>query len=97
MCLVFDIEEHVKREQPCCTRTNVRYPDGQDECIDQEAARMRCPMYNQHDSRKEATVAVREMMGGSVSSKNNAPFYAHFHKAWHKATTVGQDNLHELC
>mmetsp|Transcript_36895 Transcript_36895/g.88990 ORF Transcript_36895/g.88990 Transcript_36895/m.88990 type:complete len:103 (+) Transcript_36895:51-359(+) len=89
MCLVFDIEENVDRDIPCCTRTGSSYHDGQNQCIDMEAARRRCPMYSRHDRRSEATDAVWEMMGGSVSSNNNALFYIAFAKAWRKATTVG--------
>ncbi|KAL7529151.1 hypothetical protein ACHAXR_004105 [Thalassiosira sp. AJA248-18] len=100
MCLVFDIDEHVKQNMPCCSRTNSHYPDGQNECIDREASRRRCPMYSQNDSRRAATDAVREMLGGTISqggaSKNNAPFYIAFAKAWRKATTVGQNKLSPL-
>lgn len=96
MCLLFDIDQHVRRDIPCCTRTNSYYPDGQNECVDWEAARTRCPMYSRSDSRREATEAVRDMLGGAISSRNNGPFYDAFAKAWRKATTVGQNNLSPL-
>lgn len=64
MCLVFDIEETVDRQIPCCTRTNSYYSNGQSQCVDREASRRRCPMYKQDDRRREATNAVREMLGG---------------------------------
>jgi len=96
MCLVFDIDEHVNRNIPCCSRTNIRYPSGQNQCIDREAMRQRCPMYKRSDSRRAATDAVSAMLGGSISSNNNAPFYIAFAKAWRKATTAGQNNLSRL-
>jgi len=64
MCLVFDIDEHVNRNIPCCSRTNTRFPNGQNQCIDREAMRRRCPMYQRSDSRRPATEAVSEMLGG---------------------------------
>lgn len=83
MCLVFDINEYVERNIPCCT--------GQDQCFDVEAVMGRCPMYASLSQRSSATEAVREMLGGSLISKNNAPFYNAFAKAWGKATTLGMD------
>ena len=64
MCLVFDIDENVDRKIPCCSRTNMNYHNGQNQCVDMEAARRRCPMYSRDDRRREATDAVREMLGG---------------------------------
>ncbi len=130
MCLVFDIEEYVERNIPCCTRTDSQYSNGQNQCVDREAASRRCPMYSSHSGRRDATDAVREMLGGeyttseefyihllllstccvnfslvmmkstphtgSLISKNNAPFYINFAKAWKKATTLGQRNLSPL-
>jgi hypothetical protein len=64
MCLVFDIEEYVKRNIPCCTKTNSHYSNGQNECVDWEAASRRCPMYASLDRRRDATDAVRKMLGG---------------------------------
>jgi len=89
MCLVFDIDENARRRIPCCTRTDSSYPNGQNKCVDMEAARRRCPMYSQHDSRRAATDAVIDMLGGSISGNNNDPFYIAFAKAWRKATVVG--------
>lgn len=65
ICLVFDIKEYVEQNIPCCTRTNNHYSNGQDECVDREAAARRCPMYASHDRRRDATDAVREMLGGA--------------------------------
>lgn len=96
MCLVFDIDEYVERNIPCCTRTNSHFSNGQNQCVDSEAASRRCPMYSSHSGRRDATDAVREMLGGSLISKNNAPFYINFAKAWKKATTLGQNNLSPL-
>ena len=64
MCLVFDIEENVERNIPCCTRMNSFYPNGQNQCVDREAERRRCPMYKSTDRRRAATDAVRDMLGG---------------------------------
>ena len=64
MCLVFDIDENIDRQIPCCTRTDASYPNGQNQCVDMEAARRRCPMYSRMERRREATDAVRDMLGG---------------------------------
>jgi len=92
ICLVHDIDSNM----PCCTRTGESYSDGQDRCIDSDAARRRCPMYSQTHSRWEAREAVGEMLGGSYPNTNNEPFYNAFTEAWRKATTVGQSNLSSL-
>eukprot|EP00581_Thalassiosira_minuscula_P017134 CAMPEP_0183721494 /NCGR_PEP_ID=MMETSP0737-20130205/13753_1 /TAXON_ID=385413 /ORGANISM="Thalassiosira miniscula, Strain CCMP1093" /LENGTH=461 /DNA_ID=CAMNT_0025951507 /DNA_START=66 /DNA_END=1451 /DNA_ORIENTATION=- len=97
MCLVFDIDEHIRDRVPCCSRTNTYYQNGLNQCIDREATRRRCPMYSGSNPRRQATDAVREMLGGSVSSNNQKPFYNAFARAWRKATTVGQDDLKPLC
>lgn len=88
ICLVFDIDSHIENDMPCCTRTGI--------CPDREASRQKCPMYKSGDSRRQATSAAREMLGGSVQSNNNTPFYVAFARAWRKATTVGQDDLKPL-
>jgi len=84
MCLVHDIKENVDRDIPCCSRTNHHFEDGQNECVDREAARRRCPMYSRGNP---AANAVHEM------SDDNAAFYRAFTRAWNKATTVGHKNL----
>lgn len=94
MCLVFDIDDIDERK--CCSRTGWDYPDGTDRCIDNEAARRRCPMYEQTHSRWESVEAVGEMLGGAYPNTNNQPFYNAFTEAWRKATTVGQTNLSPL-
>lgn len=66
MCLIFDIDDIAVNK--CCSRTGWSYPDGQDRCIDSEAARRRCPMYAQTHERWEATEAVGEMLGGEYYS-----------------------------
>jgi len=96
MCLVFDIDQNIDRSVPCCTRTEFKYPDGSSRCVNGDAARSRCPMYSRTNPRRQATEAVRDMLGGSISSNNNGPFYIAFARAWRKATTVGQDNLRPL-
>lgn len=88
MCLVFDIEENLDRNIPCCSKASG--------CEDNEASRKRCPMYAQHDRMQRASDVVHDMLGGSISSKNNDPFYTAFSRAWEKATTVGQKNLSPL-
>jgi len=90
MCLVFDIEETVDRQIPCCTRTNTN------ECVDREAARRRCPMYRQFDRRREFSNTVRDMLGGNLYNNDNSDFYDAFARSWEKATTVGQSNLNHL-
>jgi len=81
MCLVFDIEDDIDDEVPCCTKTNRK-------CLDPESAKKKCPMYSQMHSRFEAREAVQDMLGSS-----NSPFYTAFAEAWRKATTVGQGDL----
>lgn len=66
MCLVFDIEEAVNRNIPCCSKI--------DGCHDWEAAKRRCPMYSQHDRRQRASDAVHDMLGGEYKN-----FYMHTH------------------
>jgi len=92
ICLVHDIDDNL----PCCTSPGRKYSDGQDHCIDNDAARRRCPMYGSTHSRREARDAVEEMLGGEFPNDNNVPFYNAFEEAWRKATTVGQENLSPL-
>mgnify|MGYP003326411059 CR=1 FL=1 len=93
ICLVHNIEGNL----PCCTRTDTSYPDGQNQCVDDQAARRRCPMLSQSSGgRFEARRAVGTMLGGGFPNTNNEPFYAAFTEAWRKATTVGQTNLSPL-
>ena len=95
LCLVHDIDGG--NSLPCCTSTGRTYPDtGQDACVDDEAARRRCPMYGRSHSRFEATEAVGDMLGGAYPNDNNAPFYAAFAEAWRKATAVGREGLSPL-
>ena len=84
ICLVHDIKQNVNRDIPCCSRTNHRFEDGLNECIDREAARQRCPMLSRDNP---ATNAVHEMVD------DNTAFYKAFTKAWNKATTAGHKNL----
>lgn len=65
MCLVFDISEHVERRIPCCSRT----AGGADRCVDREAARRQCPMYGRGDPRRQASDAVRNMLGGEFARR----------------------------
>jgi hypothetical protein len=92
ICLVHNIDGNL----PCCTRTGVLDADGQDTCVDLDAAASRCPMIDQSESRWEAREAVGSMLGGSYPNSNNEPFYSAFATAWRKATTVGQSNLSPL-
>ena len=89
ICLVFDIEEDIDKEIPCCTETDIR-------CFDPEAAAQKCPMYSQMHSRFEAKEAVEEMLGSGSHPHPNVPFYNAFAEAWRKATTVGQEDLSPL-
>ena len=89
ICLVYDIDD----ELACCTRNNTFYSDGENMCIDEDAAARACPMYSQFQDRWEAREAVAEMLGGDYPNSNNEPFYTAFTTAWVKATTVGQSNL----
>ena len=68
MCLVFDIEDSLERNIPCCSKDNG--------CDDFEAARKRCPMYSQHDRRMRASEAVHDMLGGEYIHANR---YTHAH------------------
>ena len=86
MCLVFDIEETVDRQIPCCTRTNSYYPNGQSQCVDSEASRRRCPMYKYDDRRRDATNAVREMLGGKCNTSPCLVLYAYIDAATHTHT-----------
>lgn len=90
ICLVLDIEGNL----PCCTRTGVTYPNGQDQCLMNAASR--CPMLQQSSSRWEARQLVSEMLGGTFPNTDNGPFYNSFTEAWRRATTVGQTNLFPL-
>ncbi|KAL7535299.1 hypothetical protein ACHAXR_007067 [Thalassiosira sp. AJA248-18] len=94
MCLVYDIDDIAT--STCCSRTGWTYSNGQDRCIDSEAAKRRCPMYTQTHERWEAAEAVGEMLGGPYPNNNNVPFYNAYMEAWRKATTVGQANLSPL-
>ena len=94
MCLVFDIEEHVERRIPCCSRTNIHYPNGQNQCIDQEAARSRCPMYRQSDSRRTATEAVRDMLGGEYKLINNIIPYYYLNRFIYSTVAIFMINFH---
>ena len=92
ICLVYDIAGNL----PCCTRIGVRYPNGDDTCIDAVAAQKKCPVLSSARSMYEARETVGEMLGGSYPNTNNAPFYSAFTDSWSKATTVGQTNLSSL-
>ena len=96
ICLVFDIDAYMDENVPCCTRTGAFYTDGEDSCVDVDAAARSCPMYSQFQDRWEARQAVGEMLGGDYPNTNNEPFYTAFTEAWGKATTVGQSNLSPL-
>ena len=72
MCLLFDIDQHIRQRSPCCTKTNSHYSDGQNECIDREAARSRCPMYSQHDERREGKLCMCYHSSLSCNSYANA-------------------------
>lgn len=93
ICLVYDIDVYIDENLPCCTRTGAFYTDGEDQCVDVDAAARSCPMYSQFQDRWEARQAVGEMLGGDYPNSNNEPFYTAFTEAWGKATTVGQSNL----
>lgn len=90
LCLVYDIPGN---NLPCCTRTGVLYPNGDDTCIEAEAAARKCPVLSASHSRYEARQTVGEMLGGSFPNSNNVPFYSAFTESWNKATTLGQSNL----
>lgn len=96
ICLVYDIEDYMDDEDKCCTRTDQTYANGENKCVDREAARERCPMYSANNPRFAMRQAVGNMLGGSPPNANNAPFYAAFETAWEKATRVGQTNLKVL-
>ncbi|KAL7535842.1 hypothetical protein ACHAXR_009140 [Thalassiosira sp. AJA248-18] len=96
ICLVFDIDSLMRSRTKCCTRTNQFYDNGQNQCVDREASRRRCPMYSSNNPRREMADAVQEMLGGSYPNTNNQPFYDAFAEAWEKATTLGQTNLSTL-
>ncbi|KAL7553883.1 hypothetical protein ACHAWF_017225 [Thalassiosira exigua] len=83
MCLVFDVDAHVKQKVPCCTKL-----DGG--CVEREAAKRQCPMIGRNHYRFEAAQAVRDLRD------DNDEFYESFAKAWRKVTTIGQDNLSRL-
>lgn len=89
LCLVYDIAGNL----PCCTRTGVLYPNGDDTCIDTVAAQRKCPVLSSAHTRYEARETVGEMLGGAYPNDNNVPFYNAFLESWNKATTVGQSNL----
>ena len=38
ICLVYDIDENVGTGPPCCTIVDRTFPDGENQCIEQEAA-----------------------------------------------------------
>jgi len=92
ICLAFDIDQFRRRGVPCCSRTDKTFSNGENECIDREAARSRCPRYSPRDPRRAATDAVYKY----VSDNDNTLFYEDFAEAWQKATTVGQRRLHPL-
>ena len=92
ICLVHNLPGNI----PCCTRTGNTYENGQDQCIDNNLARRRCPMYTEAHARYESRQIVGEMLGGTLPNNNQQPFYDAFTEAWRKATTVGQTNLSPL-
>ena len=75
-----------------CTRTNKVDSNGENECIDEDAARRRCPRYSRNDPMRDAKDAVEEYRLGN----DNSRFYEAFSEAWAKATTVGQSDLSPL-
>ncbi len=79
ICLVHDIDDGTNL--PCCTGTGRSYPDGQDMCVDDDAARRRCPMYGRSHLRFDASVAVGKVLGGSYPNAKNSLFYDSFAKA----------------
>ena len=44
ICLVYDIDAYIDENVPCCTRTGAFYTDGEDQCVDVDAAARSCPM-----------------------------------------------------
>ncbi|KAL7553876.1 hypothetical protein ACHAWF_017211, partial [Thalassiosira exigua] len=93
MCLVYNIDNIATSK--CCTVIGQSYDNGQDRCVDADAAIRQCPMYQQGHSRFEAREAVHEFLGPFPNDDNTA-FYDAFKVAWRKATTVGQPNLSPL-
>ena len=87
---MYDIDENVGTGTPCCTITDSTFPDGENQCIEQEAASRRCS--RQNDSRRAARDAVIEYGGGD----DNSRFYSAFREAWTKATNLGHSNLSPL-
>jgi len=92
ICLAFDIDRTTSDDIPCCTRTNKVDSNGENECIDEDAARRRCPRYSRNDPMRDAKDAVEEYRLGN----DNSRFYEAFSEAWAKATTVGQSDLSPL-
>lgn len=74
-----------------CTRLDKTFPDGRNECVDQDSARRRCPAIGRNAPRGAARDAMEEFRDG-----DNALFYAAFAEAWLKATTAGQRGLRRL-
>lgn len=91
LCLVYDIDDFIEDNEPCCTKTD-------DRCFDPEAAKRKCPVYSRMHSRWEAREAVQEMLmlDDTNTQDRNLSFYMAFAEAWGKATTVGQDSLSPL-
>ena len=92
ICLVYDIDENVGTGTTCCTIVDRTFPDGENQCLEQEAASRRCSRYSQNDSRRAARDAVIEYGGGD----DNSRFYSAFREAWTKATNLGHSNLSPL-
>jgi len=92
ICLVYDIDENVGTGPPCCTIVDRTFPDGENQCIEQEAASRRCSRYSQNDPRRAARNAVIEY----GHCDDNSCFYSAFREAWTKATNLGHSNLSPL-
>lgn len=87
ICLVYNLEQNF----PCCTRTDLFDENGQPYC--NSDWNNQCTMYEEGNSRKEATDAVVKYLSGG---DDNTTFYEAFRLAWFKATTNGLADLKQI-
>ncbi|KAL7430594.1 hypothetical protein ACHAXH_004714 [Discostella pseudostelligera] len=87
ICLVYNLEQSF----PCCTRTDLFDGNGQPHCNTNWDTQ--CSMYEDGNSRKEATDAVANYLDGGDDNTN---FYEAFRLAWFKATTNGLADLQQI-
>lgn len=82
---------NLEQSFPCCTRTDLFDGNGQPLC--NTNWNNQCIMYEEGNSRKEATDAVAKYLSGGDDNTN---FYEAFRLAWFKATTNGLADLKQI-